>query len=504
MATDILASDFLVPGGYVQINLAMGPGTASVGERDVLIIAPKLAAGTWTAGVKYPVTSENDVISGAGAGSWAHTMTREFLVGNRQSRLFVMPVAPTSGGTPVAATATRTVSGTPTASGYVDVFIMGEQIRYVFGTSDTPTTIAAGLAALVNGRTWLPVTATSSVGGLILTCKTAGASGNNSIFVVTQADAGKGITWSAESGYLASGADGTTTETANYATCLNNLLSDSSYYLVLAANDSTTLAALNSHLAACAEPKVGLRKRGIVGYNGTKSSATALATARNYERLHIVAQNNSYYTPGTMAAMYAAVTALLESQDPTNVPIGFSDGAFNIKSSPFVADWFTQTDINDLLTDGVIPIQSKVTGGAIVDGVTTRSKDSTKTYDDTRALYQERVSLCDYIAAEILSLYALTYAGKKLQADTKLDNGAVDLNQDYPPGVVKPQMVRDLFKGRIRFWEKNALIQEGDKAIKALDVSISSVNSQRLNVRLDLKTVSHVRQLAATINEVSG
>lgn len=504
--SEIISPSYLTPGAYAAINLAMGPGTAAVGDRDIVIVAPKTSTGTYTVNTLYPVEREGDVATGGGNGSPGHRTIRRILKGNRRTRLWIVVYAETSGGGPVAAKTDLVISGSPTASGWADVFVCGEQFRYTFSTTDTPTTIAAGLKDLVNGATHLPVVASNVSGTFTLTAKLKGISQNNTIRFRTAVQASTGISWGTASGYVGSttsGADGSTTEAANLATALAVLNADSTYYVGITAFDSTSIGNLTTHLASAADPVVGLRKRGFVGFNGAKASAAALATARNYERLHIVWQLGSDHDAADLVGGALAVYALEENTDPSWAPVGYRKPAFTLNPAFAASDWPTGADISDALSDGLIPIGSDKVGAYIADGVTTRSKDPSGATDDRRALWSERISECDALAARIVNTYLVRFQGLKLDVDETLADGTVNPNQLYSRQAVKPSQVRDMVVELLRQAERDKEVVKVDDSVASLSVATSPTNSQRLVCSLQVQVIGHARQATFQLDEVS-
>src|SRR5262245_30622231 len=121
-----VAQDYRVPGAYAEILFAQGPASAAAGVRQVVLVMPKLSAGTWTANTMYRVNNEKEAEDGAGAGSPLHRAARKFLRVNKDAKLWAVPYAETSGGTPVAATGTVTLTGTASGTGTIVVTVCGE------------------------------------------------------------------------------------------------------------------------------------------------------------------------------------------------------------------------------------------------------------------------------------------------------------------------------------------------------------------------------------------
>ena len=506
MSTEIISPSYITPGAFAQVNVAMGPGTAAIGEREVVLVGPKLSTGTYTAASLYQVDRLDDVKTGAGAGSPLHRAARRFLMGNRVTKLWVLPVAETSGAGSVAALTIIVVTANVTAAGWAEIWICGEQFRYVYGLTDTATTIGDGLAALINGATHLPVTAVNITGSITITAKLKGISQNNTIRWRTNVAPSTGVSFGTTSGYIGSttpGAEGSTTEAANLATALSTLDADAEYFIGITECDSTSIGNLVTHLAACAQPLVGLRKRGFVGFNGSKSSAATLAVARNYERLHMVWQDTGPHDSAELMAGVLAVYALNENVDPSWAPVGYRKVDFTLLPAFAQSDWPTGAEISDALSSGLIPICSDKNGAYIADGVTTRSKDATKAYNDFRGLYSERISMGDALAARCVNTWVLRYQGKKLDTDETLANGSVNANQLYNSATVKPSQARDMIAEILTQASADKEIVNLSKSLASLSAAPSSSNSQRLVCSFDFETIGYARQATFSANEVS-
>src|ERR1041384_5193453 len=114
-----VAIDYRVPGAFAEILFAQGPATSAGPNREVVIAMPMLSTGTWTPGTLYPVTKTSDAENGGGPGSPVHRAVRKFLAANKDCKLWALPVAETSGGSPVAATGTVLFANAATAAGTV-------------------------------------------------------------------------------------------------------------------------------------------------------------------------------------------------------------------------------------------------------------------------------------------------------------------------------------------------------------------------------------------------
>jgi phage tail sheath gpL-like len=512
-----------VPGAYAEILFAQGPATATAGVREVCLVMPMIQAntscsGTWTPGTLYSVSNEKDVSDGAGPGSPLHIAAREALRANKNAKLWALPVAETTGGSPIAATwvVTATVGSTnPTATGTLTVTVCGEDATYTFGTSDTATTIGTGIRDAINAKTWLPAVASASGGAVTVTAKLKGLSQGDGTLVpircrasvtsgvgVTLVNTGAGL--GVVSGAAVAGADGSTTEAAGTNTALGNIASTKKYYLASSSQLNTTLGYFKTHLSTKAEPRQGLRSVAVAGYTHTLAAAQTLANGLNYERIQLAWQKNSDRHPAQIAGQVAAVRQKREQTDSAYNFAGYSAADWSVPAAYATSDWPSASDLNDAINDGITPIASKNGGGSyVVMSVNTRSKNSTGTLDDFRACETHRVSVADEFTDELCASASLNHQGKKFADDEYLADGTVNVNQRYVRGVLKPSQYKpEVFK-QLNEFEAAAKIQAIDASKESLRCVKSPANPSRMEVGLDLRTIDHLHQFTSRIAETS-
>ncbi len=299
-------SSYRAPFTAVEINFGQGPSTAEGAVRSTIYLGPKTSAGSGTAGTVYRITREQDAIDVAGVGSFLHRMCRFHLMVDKNAKLYAMPYAASSGSGVATATGTITVTMTsgsnPTATGKLTATVCGEEFTVSFKTSDTVTTIGDALAAQINNRQFLPLTAGNSGGVVTLTAKHAGASsGDGTVGVLrmrASVEAGKNVVVATSGAALGlgtgtAGADGATTETANLTTALAGITSSLYYYLGFSVWTSTAIAPVKTHIVNKSGPNPGLRSAAWTAYTGTQSALTTIVNSANYERRSFVWQENS-------------------------------------------------------------------------------------------------------------------------------------------------------------------------------------------------------------------
>lgn len=505
-----IPSSYRTPGSYAEILFAQGPGTASSGVRSVVFVMPMSAAGTWTPNTLYEVKNEGVARDGAGVGSPLHRGLGAFMKRNKKAKIWALPYSASSGGSPVAATGTVTYTTTATAIGSSVVTICGDDCSVQVHTGDTPTVIAAAMAAVINAKDFLPVTAVASVGVITLTARIAGASqGTATIGVirfraVVVGSIGTTVTTSgAFVGTGVAGADGTTTEAANLATALATLRGSRNYYIVVSVNDATSLGNLKTHLAQKASPNPGLRCVGISAWTGTSAAGVTLSQTLNYERQQIVWQLNSEHDHAVLAAAMAAARQDREEVDAAWNFDGYRDVAWQIKSAFAVSDWPTSDDFNDAINGGLTPVGSDASGSYIVMTITTRSKNAAGTVADFRVAETHRVSVCDLFTDTALIRYALNFGNKKLANDQLLSNGKVNTNQKLAPNVVTPYTFAPFFRKLLDEFGTSGELQDIDASKASLQVLRDPSNTGRLETACDLRVIDLLHQSTFRLAEVS-
>jgi phage tail sheath gpL-like len=500
-----VAIDYRVPGAYAEILFNQGPASASAGVREVVFVMPKLSTGSGTANVLYKLNSAKDAEDLAGAGSPAHRAVRKFMSINKDAKCWLVLVAETSGGSPASGTGTVVFATTPTATGTASVWVCGEESSYTYKTTDTVTTIGDGIAAAINAKSWLPVTAANVTGTVTLTAKLKGVSqGTAALGVIrlrasTSTGTGTTVTASTHIGAVVAGADGTTTEAANLATALAALDSVRKYYIVSSANDATSLGNLKSHISTKSEPRRGLRSVGITGFTGSLAQAQTIAIARNYERLQIAWQKNSDNDSAEIAAVVAAIRQAAEQVDSAANLAGksLSDMLYPAYST---SDWPTGDDQNDAINDGITPIATNDAGPYLVMSVNTRSKNSAGTQDDFRSTETHRVSVADEFVDELIADWNLNFAGKKFASDETLADGTVNPNQSQIRDVIRPSTYAPRLKAQMDRFAQAGKIDN----VAASKASVRCLKTgSRLECSFDIEAMPHLHQGTFRVAEVS-
>ncbi len=508
-----IVSDFRVPGTYAEILFNQGPATSSAPAREVCFVMPKSASGTYTAATLYQIKSESDASDGAGPGSPLHRAVRAFLKANKSAKLWALPVAATSGGSPAIATNILTIATNSTATGTITVSIDGDDSQATLPSGSDPTQWGDAIVASVNAKTYLPCTAANVSGTVTFSAKIAGTSQGTASLGVHRCrvsiTSGIGTTASFAGAFLGAstaGAEGSTTEAANTATALAVIAARRFYYLVSSAVDATTLTAFKSHIVTKSEPKRGHRSVAIAAYPGTLANATTIATGLNYERIQIAWQRNPENSPEEIAGNVAAARQKFETTDSAANWVSDSEmsNVWYIKPAYSTADWVDADDQNDAINDGLMPIASISGRSYPVMSVDTRSKNSTGAVDDFRSCETHRISVADDFTDQLISSTTLNFGnGKKLRDDERLADGSVNTNQKKVRNVITPSMVKATANDQLIEFYNAGKLQNLEASKASLRTLKSPANGSRVEGGIDLNAIDHAHQFSWRVAEVS-
>lgn len=503
-------STFLVPGAFVQINFAQGVSTAGAGARSAVVVMPKLSSASGTVNTLYKIDNEAKAIEVFGAGSPGHRAIRMFLKANKRGKIYGIPYAPTSGGSAAAADGYVAFATTASARGLVKVTICGEEIEVAVSKDDTPTVIGDNVEAAINARSHLPLTASNSGGTVTLTAKVAGTSqGDGTTGVIrfrAEITSGISTTISVSGDALGlddgtAGVEGDITESSNFADALATIESNRFYYILTSLANGTDLGELKTHIANKSDPNPGLRSVGIAAFTGSLSAGQTLATGLNHARVWLGWQLNSEHDNAELAGWLGAIHQKYHEVDTAFNFNSFRDGL--IKKAYSGSDFPDADDINDALTDGLMPIASDDNGGYLVKSVTTQSKNAAGTLNDQRAAETRVVSVPDEWADTVLVRYVNRFASFKLKDDQKLPNGNVDPNQKRLRGVLTPSMAKGLLIEVLREFEAAGKLQEVNDSVESMQVGIDPSNAGRIEAQVPVHVISWANQFTMRVDEVS-
>ena len=407
-----------IPGSYTEFNYYAGPNGLPANIQKVLLIGDKSSAGSLAVNKPTAVSSEQEAISLAGAGSVLMQMYKAAKKAWKYAQITLLRHAEVTGS---AATWAFTFAGTATKPGKVSVICNGVEYAVGVKTDNLDTVavdpddcgkVAVNLAEVINNTPDAPFTAVATLddsiptGEVVLTAKCNGA-------YVSAVAGGLNVSVSSEADGITVGSVTTTpgVGTVNLQTALAAAFPERYHIIVSPVNDATNLGYLREHLDSAAAPLEQRGQRAICAMvSATASSAASVAIAKNYERLHIAAVKNKINA--TVWEIAAGLGAIFASNSKPNIPM--NGVAIPGLAIPDVEDKWSGEEQDTLLNGGVIPLVEEDSMLCIVRAVTTRTKNSGAEWNklnDTGV-----IASLDYFRDCILAMHKSKYKNKVIHA----------------------------------------------------------------------------------------
>ena len=170
-------SNLRTPGVYAEYAARLQSAGAVIQPYKMLVLGQRITAGTVAELVPTRLTSVEQAATYFGAGSMLHGMAKNLFANNEVTEAWFCAIDDAGGS--VAAAGSFTFTGAATVAGTLAFYVAGRRMQIAVATTDTPTTIAAAIAAAVNADTSLPVTASPAVGVVTFTSKNKGLVAND-------------------------------------------------------------------------------------------------------------------------------------------------------------------------------------------------------------------------------------------------------------------------------------------------------------------------------------
>lgn len=465
IAFDSIPSSIRKPGKYFEFNNRLAVRTLPSNLQRVLIVAQVTST---TVGLANAITQVFDADTAAGLfgrGSQAHRMVRGAIISNPYLQLFVLAVADHASG--VAATASLAYTGPASASGSVYVNVAGGEFVVPVTAADTATVVAAAVAAAINGKPDLPVTALAATGTVTLTTRNKGMVGNNLRLAATSSAAGIVVTPTAFAGGL---------NDADIASALAAAQTGGHEILCAPYQASAQLTTLRTHLNFVSGPMEQRRAIGVYATTGTLATATTLAASLNSERLTHALLPGTFTPAEEVAAGYAAVIAFEE--DPAR-PLNTL--ALTNVAAPPIASRLGRTEQEACLNNGVTPLE--VGPGEVVQivrAITTYILNP-QGLNDISWLDLTTIRTMDYVAKACRERITLRFPRDKLSART--------------PAKVRSELLDVLTK-----LEELEIVEEVEANKPALLVERDSQDPSRLNAKIPVDVVNGLHVFAGRLD----
>lgn len=477
--------NLLTPGQYVEFDNSKAIGGLVNMANRILLIAPKLAAGTATANVPFQISGEADGIAGLGRGSIGAAMVSALFKVTDTIETWVLPIADSGAG--VQATGTIVVAGTPTEAGTINLYVAGRRVQVAVTTSDTATTIAAAIAAAINADADMPATAAAAVATVTLTSRHKGTLGLDIDMRVNyyplseKTPAGITLTITAMSGG---------TGDPSIATGLAAIGATQYNTIIMGFNDDANVALIETELDTRWGPLYQNDGHCHIAKRGTVGTLNTWAGSRNNPHLTAWAMENSGIpNPGWEMAAVAGTTAAFNlAIDPAR-PLQ-TLALTGIKAAP-AEKRFTRSERNNLLSYGLATTIVDAGGNVVIErAVTTYTLNAS--------------SIVDPSYRDIETMFTLSYLRYTVRARISQKFPRYKLANDgtqFAPGqaIVTPKIVRAELIALFRDWEDAGLVEDIDQFKADLLVERNGTDVNRVDVLLPPNIVNQFRVFAAQI-----
>lgn len=460
-----IPSSIRKPGKYFEFNNSLAVRTLPSNLQRVLMVGQ---ITTTTVGLANSIVQMFDADTAAGMfgrGSQAHRMVKAAIVANPYLQLFVLPIA--DAGASVAAAATITYTGPAAAGGSVYVNACGTELTLPVTTGDTVTVIGTAVAAAINAKQDLPVTAAAVAGVVTLTARNKGLQANSLKLAATASATGVTATATA----FASGLND-----PDLAPAFAAAQSGGHEIVCVPYQAQTQLTSLRSHLNFVSGPMEQRRAIGVCASTGTLAAATTLAASLNSERITLGLLPGTFTPSEELAAGYASVIAFEE--DPAR-PLNTL--TINNATVPPIASRLGRTEQEAALNNGVTPFE--VGPGdtvQIVRAITTYTVNA-QAITDISWLDLTTIRTMDYVAKACRERIAARFPRNKLSSRT--------------PAQVRSELLDVLFK-----IEELEIIEEVEANKPGLIVERDSQDPNRLNAKIPTDVVNGLHVFAGRLD----
>lgn len=458
--------------------------TATATQRT-LIIGQMLTNAAVNPNILVIESSASNTAGIYGAGSMLHNQITAYLANDISGDIYLLPLV--DGSSMTAATGTITLTTAPSETGVISLYVAGQRVQITVLSTDTVTTMAAALAAAINAKIELPVTAASAVGVITLTAKNKGAHGNGiDLRLNYQGSAGGestptglGITLGAFTGGAGS---------PDMTTALANLGDRTFDFIVTPYTDTTSLDALKTLLSdSTGRWSYASQLYGHVfgAVSGTYGQLTTIGEARNDQHATLL---GIYDSPTPAYVWAAAVTGAVAGSLRNDPGRPLQTLTISGVLAPPLASRFELTERNNLLYSGISTFTAADDGTVQVENLITTYQTNKYGDADDSYLQVETLFLLMFVTRFIRTQVTSKFARMKLAAD----------GTRFAPGsaIVTPNIIRAEMIAQYTQLEYNGYVQDSKAFAAGLIVTKSTTNPNRVDVLWDGVLINQLRVFA--------
>ncbi|WP_300657530.1 phage tail sheath subtilisin-like domain-containing protein [Pseudomonas sp.] len=470
-----------VPGIYIEIDPSKAVGGGAVMERRLLLVGQRLAAGTVAALTATRLGSQagDQAAQAFGEGSMLHGMAAAARKANDYVDIWAIALDDDVAG--VAASGTVTLSGTPTATGTLALYIGGTQVRIAVVAAEAVATLATRLADAINADTSLPVIASAALGVVTLTSRWKGETGNDLDvrlnYYGEQTPAGLAVAIVAMAGGTAN---------PDVQPVLDAIAGQQYYSIVCPYLDGANLTALETEMASRFGPMDVLTGHVFNAMVGNHAELTTWGDGRNSPHVSTLGLYDMPTAPWVVASVWATVAEFSGANDPARP---FRSLVLPGVLPPPEASRFTRAERNLALYDGISTFTVDQGGQVLIETIITNYQVNSFGLPDIALLRLETKWTADLIRFRFNAAVARDYPRHKL------GDVAVPGQAYATPTTVRATLIAEA----IKLASEDGLLEDIEGFKRDLLVKRSTQNPNRLNAVLTPNLVNQFDIFAAAV-----
>ena len=473
-----IPSPLYVPGSYVEVR----PNFTNVGILPFparnLIVGQMLSSGNATPNaINQNIVQPQQATALFGAGSHAEGMVIAYQQAGNTIPLDVIGISDAAGS--AKAVFSLTVGGTWTTAGTTAIGVCGVRLATGTVTSDTPSTTATELAALINANAQLPVVATVAGGVITLTARNAGLAGND-ISIISCPAAGD---------VLPAGMTITITQTTSGATNPSIASAISAitglWYTGIAMpyQDSTNIALLTAELTRRFTALVKEDARAYICLTGTYSQALSAIEAIDSQFVVTLPMTQPQSPPWAVAASLLAVVEGSLVQDPS---LQLAELALPGIAGPVRANLLNETEQQMMLAGNGSTFNCGRDGGVTLSRVVCAYTSNAAGVADGQTYFDVmEVAVASRIRYDWRSYRKLMFPNYKLAPDGSTA-------AQYNSNVVTPSRMMGAWAARMMVYAQSGWIENEVADARAAVFKIDANDRNRLDYSVQYTRIGNL------------
>ena len=475
--------DIRVPGVYIETDNSMAVGGLPAMHHLILVMGQRLTTGTIAQKVPVRILNKAQGEAYFGRGSQLSAMINALKDANGYTETWAVALDDDSAG--VQAAGAITIEGVVSADGTLNIYIGGKKIKVAVAAGEATTVTATNVAAAINARTDLPVTA--AVDGVNqskvnITCRWKGETGDSidirlNYYQSEKTPTGMTVTITAMTGG---------TSNPDIADAIAAIGDEQYHTIIVPWTDAANLAALYTEMQRRWGPLVKKEGHAFTAAAGTHAALSTLGDSVNDECLTIMGTQNSPTTPWEMAAIVGAVDAC--EPDPARPRQTLTlTGAL----ASWPEDRYTLSERNIHLYDGISTFTVDEGGLCRIERLITTYKTNALGVDDISYLNVETMRTIAYLRYSTRVRIALRYPRHKLASD----------GTEIAPGqaIVTPKTIRAELIALFLQWMDAGLVEGLAQFKKDLIVKRNTSDPDRVDAIIPPDVINQFRVFAASL-----